>query len=127
MVLGSCVCVCVCCWGGRGGWTDGGNGGGGGGAGWRPCFLFPAALFHSGTPLVARSTAEAAGQSPLLVWPVTPPTSGVKGRRASQLSGLVLARKKTPTVERTMDGAGLPVPRGCGQGRSSPVVGSPWW
>lgn len=33
--------------------------------------LFHAALFHSGTPLVARSTAEAASQSPLLVCPVT--------------------------------------------------------
>lgn len=33
--------------------------------------LFYAALFHSGTPLVACSTAEAASQSPLLVRPVT--------------------------------------------------------
>lgn len=33
--------------------------------------LFHAALFHSGTPLVARSTAEAASQSPLPVYPVT--------------------------------------------------------
>lgn len=34
--------------------------------------LFRAALFHPGTPLVAHSTAEAAGQSPLLIFPVTP-------------------------------------------------------
>lgn len=41
--------------------------------------LFHAALFHSGTPLVALSTAEAASQSPLPVYPVTLHHWGSKG------------------------------------------------
>lgn len=45
-------------------------------------FLFPAALFNSGTPLVARSTAEAASQSPL---PVCPVTLHQRGQRALRL------------------------------------------
>lgn len=67
-------------------------------------FLFLAALFHSGTPLVARSTAEAASQSPLLVRPVT---LHHWGQRALRLpinepasASVPLSSPQTPTIQR---------------------------
>lgn len=65
--------------------------------------LFPAALFHSGTPPVARSTAEAASQSPLLVCPVT---LHHWGQRALRLpinepasASVPLPPPQTPTIQ----------------------------
>lgn len=65
--------------------------------------LFHAALFHSGTPLVARSTAEAASQSPL---PVCPVTLHHWGQRAPCLpinepasAPVPLCMPQTPTIQ----------------------------
>lgn len=71
----------------------------------QPHFLFHAALFHSWTPLVARSTAEAASQSPLLVCPVTPHHWGqrVLGLPINEPASAPLP-PKTPTVEREEGG-----------------------
>lgn len=67
------------------------------------CFV-RAALFHSGTPLVARSTAEAASQSPL---PVCPVTLHHWGQRALRLpinepasASAPLSTPRTPTIQR---------------------------
>lgn len=64
----------------------------------------PRALFHSGTPLVARSTAEAASQSPLLVRPVT---LHHWGQRALRLpinepasASVPLSTPQPPTIQR---------------------------
>lgn len=63
----------------------------------------PRCPFHSGTPLVPRSTAEAASQSPFLVCPVTPHQ---RGQRALCLpinepasASVPLSTPQTPTIQ----------------------------